>query len=257
MVIYYFLQKFIFFYFNKMNATKNTKTSSGPPKMSPEIQFALTIFKFYIQLIEKFGIWGIDFVAARLSLSPPGKSLSQMSVSELAQHFRELGQKLLNPEVRSQIMQVIKNSQPIVQEAMMTVVNAAMSAGEFALSDGITFICNDTPAAPLCGVFKLASNAENLGSELMDDTGKAVDVAKKANQESQQVGNILANANANANPNISLSAKKNGGSRQKDLQSMINEKKKIKNRIKDSISHFLHTKNNKKHNIKTKRRMSK
>ena len=237
-----------------MNTTKNTNNSSSSPKMSPEIQFALTIFKFYIQLIEKFGIWGIDFVAARLSLSPPGKSLSQMSVTELAQHFRELGQKLLNPAVRAQIMQVIKNSQPIVKEAMTTIVNAAMSAGEFALSDGITFVCNETPAAPLCGLFKFASNAENLGSELMDDTGKAVDVAKKADQESKQVGNVLANPNPNSN--ISLQTKKNGGGRA-DFQSMINEKKKIKNRIKGSISQFLHTKNNKKQNIKTKRRISK
>ena len=150
-------------------------------------------------------------------------------------------------------MQVIKNSQPIVQEALTTVVNAAMSAGEFALSDGITFICNETPAAPVCGVFKLASNAENLGSELMNATGKAVDVAKKANQESQQVGNILANPNAN----ISLSAKKNVGGRKTDLPSIINEKKKLQNRIKGSIFQFLHTKNNKKQNIKTKRRTSK
>jgi hypothetical protein len=235
-----------------MNANKNNSSNkTEPPKMSPEIKFALTIFKFYIQLIEKFGIWGIDFVAARLSLSPPGKSLSQMSVNELAQHFRELGQKLLNPVVRAQIMEVIKNSQPIMQEAMTTMVNAAMSAGEFALSDGITFLCSDTPLAPLCGAFKLVGNAEKLGSEVLDDTGKAVDVAKKANQESKEVSNVL------ANPTIPSSLDKKaqiGGSKSNDIHSIINEKKKIKNRIHTSIAKFLYTKNRRKPNIKTKRK---
>lgn len=247
------------------NINKNNLSNKFPTaKPNRALEFALTIFKFYIELIEKFGIWGIDFVAARLSLSPPGKSLSKMNINELAQHFRELGQKLGNPEIRKEIMEIINNSQPVVQEAMMTIVNVATSSAKFAVSDAITFVCSDTPLAPVCGALKLVGNAENLGSELIKDTEQALDVAKKANQESREITNVLnqtpsidTNTNANTNTKLgqtlgqtlgqSLGKSIQGGGA--DIHHMIQQKQNITNRINDSITKFLYTKS---HNKKTK-----
>ena len=231
-----------------MNISKNTNNSSNKTdnqKPNPELEFALTILKFYIQLIEKFGIWGIDFVAARLSLSPPGKSLSKMSFTEMAQHFRALGQKLLDPTVRNEIIQIIKNSQPIMQEAMQSIIDVVMSSSGFAINDGIAVLCGTPIGAPFCAGLKLVGNAEKLGNDLIKDTGKAVDVAKKAEQESKEVSNVL-----NTNPNALR--RSGGGHSDSDIHSMIHQKQKIKNRINDSISRFLYTKSNMKIDKKKK-----
>ena len=247
-------------------------------------EYALTIYKFMIGFIDKYGILTVDWIGYIFGLNKDGKPISQQSADELGESIRSFGEQLKDPEIREAIISVIKDTEPIVKEAIFSFLNVALGAGEFILKDAITFICSDTPAAPVCGIFKFANNTIEFGQDMLD-TGRAslhtvsglnkvgdklydnletikqkMDSAKQklegvkqkiqlpstAQLQSQipTTSELSQNVNTNTQPQTQT-----GGA--KAFKKKYRERKQIETRVNKSLKHFFHLNKSR----KTRRRL--
>ena len=154
-------------------------------------EYALVIYKFMIGFIDKYGIMTVDWMGYVLGLNKNSKPISKQSAEELSENFKNLAEELKKPEVRESIMLTIKETEPVLKEAFYSMLNVVMSAGEFVIKDGITFICSDTPAAPICGLFKFAQNTVDFGQDLLDGTRSGLHTIEEGKEAIQNVSNKL------------------------------------------------------------------
>ena len=151
---------------------KSDKYPSDVDNYKQFSEYALTFYKFMVSFIDKYGILTVDWIGYIFGLNKNGKPISQQSADELGESLRSFGEQLQDPEIREAIVFIIKESEPILKEAIFSFLNVVLGAGEFILKDGITFVCSDTPAAPICGIFKFANNTIEFGQDILD-TGRA------------------------------------------------------------------------------------
>ena len=194
-----------------MNNNNNNNNNLGDGQLYKKKQFspyAVTIFKFYTGLLDKYGVMSINWAGTLLGLNKNGKTVSDQTMEELAESMLELANKLKNPEVMDAFLSVIQETEPILQEVVFSMLNMGLSVGEFVIKDLLTFVCSDTPAAPVCGLFKFASNTIDLGQDILDGAITGVEtvvntekVGMNLSKDLEKVANINNNDNNNQNNN--------------------------------------------------------
>jgi len=214
-------------------------------------QQALAIYNLMLQFIDKYGIMGVDWMGYILNLNKNGKPISKQNADELFENFKELNTVLQNPEAKALIIETIKEMEPILKEGLYSMLSVASSGFEFIIKDGITFICSDTPLAPVCGIFKFAENGIEFGQELLngargnlhtvnDLKDTSANLQQKMDTMNQSIPNTQ-NMYQQGGKKIKFSLK--GGAR--TLKRLSREKKKIEKRIHHSMNEFLNVKTNK------------
>ena len=229
--------------------------------------YALSIYKFMIGFLDKYGILTVDWVGYALGLNKEGRPISQQTTEELSESFRSLGEKLKQPEIRDAFIESIKEMEPVLKEAVFSLLNVALGAGEFVLKDMITFVCSDTPAAPVCGLFKFANNTIEFGEDILNTgrsslntinnlkdkstklIGKLQDAVQNAehklssaSQQMQKLPELPASPINQYNETIipkgnSTTVAQTGGV--KTLNKQMKERKKIETRVNKSLRQFL------------------
>lgn len=157
-------------------------------------EYALSIYKFMIGVLDKYGILTVDWVGYTLGLNKEGRPISQQTPEELSESIRSLGEKLKQPEIRDAFIDSIKEMEPVLKEAVFSFLNVALGTGEFVLKDMITFVCSDTPAAPVCGLFKFANNAVEFGEDILDTGRSSLNTVKGLNESTNKLFNKLQDA---------------------------------------------------------------
>lgn len=255
----------------------------------PTKSFTNNLFKLITGLFDKYGIMLVDMSGEVLGLNKNGKQISNQNIQELSESLKDLSEKLKDPAVVNVLIETIKDTEPIIKEVVLSIANLVTSTGKFVVKDIITFICHDTPAAPICGLFKLADNSIVFGQELVDGARTTLDSVKK----SQYIGtNLLENISNLAKDNLEkvqdkiqenlhkvednvatgvkdkinnienkISNYSNNNIQKGGLKKIYKEKKTIENRINQSLQEFLYLKpkeksnsfRSQKNNRKTKR----
>lgn len=183
---------------NNNNSNSNSNINKSDVDSYKQFsEYALTLYKFMVEFLDKYGVMAVDWMGYSLGLNKEGKPLSKQSPEELAESFRELAEHLKDPEVQAALILAIKEAEPILKEAMFSLINVSMGAGEFILKDAITFVCSDTPAAPICGLFKFANNTVEFGQDILDTGRSSLKTAQDTNRLSQNMYNNLQNAREN------------------------------------------------------------
>ena len=157
-------------------------------------EHALALYKFMVGFVDKYGILTVDWIGYTLGLNKEGRPISQQTIEELSESIRSLGEKLKQPEIRDALIESIKEMEPVLKEAIFSFLNVALGAGEFVLKDLITFVCSDTPAAPVCGVFKFANNAVEFGEDILDTGRSSLKTVKGFNESTSKLFNKLQDA---------------------------------------------------------------
>jgi len=157
-------------------------------------EYALSIYKFMIGFLDKYGILTVDWVGYSLGLNKEGKPISQQTTEELSESLRSLGEKLKEPEIRDALIESIKEMEPVLKEAVFSLLNVGLGAGEFVMKDMITFVCSDTPAAPVCGLFKFANNTVEFGQDVLDTGRSSLKTAKVFNESTNKLFTKLQDA---------------------------------------------------------------
>ena len=140
------------------------------------------IFKLMMILLDKYGSMVVDWMGFVLGLNKNGKTISEQSVDEIAGSLRELNDKLRDPKIQQELLLMIKESEPILKEGLITMLRVGTAGMNYVIKDFITLVCNESPAAPICGIFKLIGNTIEFGNELLEgsnDSIKLYDDAKK------------------------------------------------------------------------------
>ena len=215
-------------------------------------QQALAIYNLMAQFIDKYGIMGVDWMGYILKLNKNGKPVSQQNASELFENFKELNEVLKDPQAKAALIETIKEMEPILKEGLYSMLSVATSGFEFVIKDGITFICSDTPLAPVCGIFKFAENGIEFGDELLNGARGSLntfnglkDTATNLQKKMESIGQSIPNPQ-----NMKMNTYQQGGKKIKfslrggarTLKKMSKEKKRIEKRIDHSIKEFLNVK---------------
>jgi len=237
------------------------------------------LLKFMTALIDKYGSDAIDWTGYLLGLNKNGKPVTKQTNEELSENFKLLAVKLKDPKVLNSLVEVVKETEPILQEVVFSVLRIVLSTGKYLVKDVITIACSTTPLAPICGLFKLADNTIVFGQELVN-TGSS---SLKTITESQKVGQKLLNKlNDNANeylddkytypninpinnkpninpinnkPNINPINNKPNTIQKGGIKKIYKDKKDTENRINKSLHEFMNL--NKKNNKNKTRRIKK
>ena len=228
------------------------------------------LLKFMTALIDKYGSDAIDWTGYLLGLNKNGKPVTKQTNEELSENFKLLAVKLKDPKVLNSLVEVVKETEPILQEVVFSVLRIVLSTGKYLVKDVITIACSTTPLAPICGLFKLADNTIVFGQELVN-TGSST---LKTITESQKVGQKLFNKlNDNANeylddkysypninpinnkPNINPIINKPNTIQKGGIKKIYKDKKDTENRINKSLHEFMNL--NKKNNKNKTRRIKK
>lgn len=228
------------------------------------------LLKFMTALIDKYGSDAIDWTGYLLGLNKNGKPVTKQTNEELSENFKLLAVKLKDPKVLNSLVEVVKETEPILQEVVFSVLHIVLSTGKYLVKDVITIACSTTPLAPICGLFKLADNTIVFGQELVN-TGSST---LKTITESQKVGQKLFNKlNDNANeylddkysypninpinnkPNINPIINKPNTIQKGGIKKIYKDKKDTENRINKSLHEFMNL--NKKNNKNKTRRIKK
>lgn len=214
-------------------------------------QQALAIYNLMAQFIDKYGIMGVDWMGYILKLNKNGKPISQQNASELFENFKELNEVLKDPQAKAVLIETIKEMEPILKEGLYSMLSVATSGFEFVIKDGITFICSDTPFAPVCGIFKFAENGIEFGDELLNGArgslntfdglkDTSTNLQKKMESIIPNPQNMKMNMNTYQQGGKKIKFSLRGGAR--TLKRMSKEKKRIEKRIDHSIKEFLNVK---------------
>ena len=54
------------------------------------------------------------------------------------------------------------------------------AGANFVIKDMITLVCNESPAAPICGIFKLMGNTLDFGNDILESTNTSFDIYQDA-----------------------------------------------------------------------------
>ena len=138
------------------------------------------IFRLMVILFDKYGVMVVDWMGFVLGLNKDGKPISQQSVDEIANNLNQLNEKLKDPRVREALTEAIRDSEPLLKEGLITILRVGTAGFNFVIKDFITLVCNESPAAPICGIFKLMDNTIDLGNELLESTSSSIEVYKNA-----------------------------------------------------------------------------
>ncbi len=136
--------------------------------------------KFMLIMMDKYGVMVVDWMGFVLGLNRDNKTISQQSVDEIAQSLKDLNNKLRDPKVQQEIILIIKESEPILQEGFLTFLKVGSAGANYIIKDMITLVCNESPAAPICGIFKLIGNTIEFGNELLESTTESLNVYDQA-----------------------------------------------------------------------------
>jgi hypothetical protein len=230
--------------------------------------YSSSLFKFMSRLFDKYGIVAVDWAGGILGLNKNGKTISNQTIQELTESLKELSEKLKDPALIDVFIQTIKDVEPILQELIISMLNVVSASGRFVARDIITFVCYETPVAPICGLVRFVDNTIAFGEELLDSGRSTLDsVNKSQNIANNFIENISNVAKESLNKvedkieenlqkvedkigtsvkdkinkienNISNLSNKNiqkGG-----LKKIHKEKKEIENRINKSLHEFLY-----------------
>lgn len=157
-------------------------------------EHASALYKFMVGFLDKYGVLTVDWVGYTLGLNKEGRPISKQTPEELSESIRSLGEKLKQPEIREAFIESIKEMEPVLKEAVFSLLNVALGAGEFIMKDIITFVCSDTPAAPVCGLFKFANNAVEFGEDILDTSRSSLNSVKGLNESTSKLFNKLQDA---------------------------------------------------------------
>jgi len=136
--------------------------------------------KFMLIMLDKYGVMVVDWMGFVLGLNRDNKPISQQSIEELVQNLKDLNNKLRDPKVQQEIILIIKESEPILQEGFLTFLKVGSAGANYIIKDMITLVCNESPAAPICGIFKLIGNTIEFGNELLESTTDSLNVYDEA-----------------------------------------------------------------------------
>ena len=271
------------------NLVKNRKTNSPYTNTNTDTN-RNGLFKLMTSLIDKYGVVAIDWTGQLLGLNKDGKPVTKQTAEELSENLNLLAEKLKDPKVMNSLTEIIKESEPILQEVIFSMLKLILTTGRFIVKDVITFLCLDTPLAPVCSLFKFADNTIVFADELLNTATSSLETI----MESQKVGkkifnnlndniinnndykyngydykknkpNMNMNMNTNMIPNLQMQKsmqksipisipklKQKGGAK-----NIYKEKKDTENRINNSLHEFMNLKlkplNRKNYNNKTRR----
>jgi len=269
------------------NSVKNRKTNSSYTNTDTNTDTNRNgLFKLMTSLIDKYGVVAIDWTGNLLGLNKDGKPVTKQTAEELSENLNLLADKLKDPKVMNSLTEIIKESEPILQEVIFSMLKLILTTGRFIVKDVVTFLCLDTPLAPVCSLFKFADNTIVFADELLNTATSSLETI----MESQKVGkkiinnlndNIInnndykyngydykknkpnMNMNTNMIPNLQMQKqmqksipipklKQKGGAK-----NIYKEKKDTENRINNSLHEFMNLKlkpiNKKNYNNKTRR----
>lgn len=161
--------------YNSQYSNKNSNNDSSPlAEMFP------VLFKFGLGIGVKMAKLAIDEAGSLLGLDvqKPGlfgfnKSvpITEQSVSDIINNLKSLGTKLQDPRVREQIQILIKQLEPIVQEAANRLIDIATNSLKLGLKDAVALACEVPPISVFCGMSKVAES----GANFVADVGKSGD----------------------------------------------------------------------------------
>lgn len=155
--------------YNNQYSNKNSNNDSSPlAEMFP------VLFKFGLGIGVKMAKLAIDEAGSLLGLDiqKPGlfgfnKSvpITEQSVSDIINNLKSLGTKLQDPRVREQIQILIKQLEPIVQEAANRLVDIATNSVKLGLKNAVALACEVPPISVFCGMSKVAESGANFVAE--------------------------------------------------------------------------------------------
>jgi hypothetical protein len=91
--------------------------------------------------------------------------ITEQSVSDIINNLKSLGTKLQDPRVREQIQILIKQLEPIVQEAANRLIDIATNSLKLGLKDAVALACEVPPISVFCGMSKVAESGANFVAE--------------------------------------------------------------------------------------------
>jgi hypothetical protein len=195
------------------------------------------LLKILTGLFDKYGIMAVDWAGEALGLNKNGKTISNQSMEELSSSLKELSDKLKNPELTNIFIELIRDAEPVIRELFFSILNLGLATGRLLAKNIVTFICYETPAAPICGLFRLANNAVVFGEELIDSGRSSLDSFKKsqiiANNFIDKVSNIAKDSLNKVQDSIENSLNKVQGSIDDKLK---NVEENVGNSVKDKIN---------------------
>ena len=186
------------------------------------------IFKLMMILLDKYGVMVVDWMGFLLGLNRDNKPISKQSVDEIVQSLKELNDKLKDPRVQEQLILAIKESEPILREGLITMLKVGTAGANFVIRDMITLVCNESPAAPICGIFKLMGNTIDFGNELLESTNKSLDIYQDAKKWVDNLQSKMETINQ-----VSTGLKDKGNLYTKDVQNYGN---KVSSLAKDQMN---------------------
>jgi len=185
-----------------MDYINNENNDLGDGQMYKYKQFSddsLAIYKFVLSLLDKYGVLAVDWMGYILGLNKNSTPISKQTPAELSSNLTELAEKLKDPEITKELIQIIKESEPILKQVLYSFLSVLFSSGEFLIKDALTFICSDTPVAPICGLFKFAENTVDFGQDLLDSERSTLNSAEGTLKMANQFQDTLNSASDKSN----------------------------------------------------------
>lgn len=190
------------------------------------------IFKLMMILLDKYGSMVVDWMGFVLGLNKNGKTISEQSVDEIAGSLRELNEKLRDPKIQQELLLIIKESEPLLKEGLITMLRVGTAGMNFVIKDFITLVCNESPAAPICGIFKLIGNTIEFGNELLEGSNDSIKLYDDAKQWVDSLQKKMEVINENAEKFKSMGNKYTNRMQQYGDQA-TNYSKEISNKYND------------------------
>lgn len=234
---------------NQYNSSNNKNNDSSPlAEMFP------VLFKFGLGIGVKMAKLAIDEAGSLLGLDiqKPGlfgfnKSIpiTEQSVSDIINNLKSLGTKLQDPRVKEQIQILIKQLEPIVQEAANRLVDIATNSIKLGLKDAVALACEVPPISVFCGMSKVAES----GANFIADVGKSGDeLLEQKKMGEALIDDTKEKINAITNPKFNINQQKyfqRGG-----LKKVRSSTKASIKRINKSLNAFYKSNKTKRHRSK-------
>jgi hypothetical protein len=235
--------------YNSQYSNKNSNNDSSPlAEMFP------VLFKFGLGIGVKMAKLAIDEAGSLLGLDiqKPGlfgfnKSvpITEQSVSDIINNLKSLGTKLQDPRVREQIQILIKQLEPIVQEAANRLVDIATNSVKLGLKNAVALACEVPPISVFCGMSKVAESGANFVAE----AGKSGDeLLQEKKMGEALIEDTKEKINAITNPKFNMNQTKyfqKGG-----LKKVRSSTKAAIKRINKSLNAFYKSNKTKRHRSK-------
>jgi hypothetical protein len=237
--------------YNSQYSNKNSNNDSSPlAEMFP------VLFKFGLGIGVKMAKLAIDEAGSLLGLDiqKPGlfgfnKSvpITEQSVSDIINNLKSLGTKLQDPRVREQIQILIKQLEPIVQEAANRLVDIATNSVKLGLKNAVALACEVPPISVFCGMSKVAESGANFVAEAGKSGDELLQEKKMGEaliEDTKEKINAITNPKFNMNMNQPKYLQKGG------LKKVRSSTKAAIKRINKSLNAFYKSNKTKRHRSK-------